>query len=344
MKFAGQWLRAAICIIWLSTIPVYLHAGDPSGTQNSIYVPGLRANVRKDTGISGGNELADINRGGRQAQDTTACRAFEGVVKNLWNVVVDGSDQQVADAVLDLDPSDALLTAIQQAPAVEPHERLLHCAATRGLELAVKELLRLGLDANIVDSFGNAALHYTARAGGTATVRELVHGGADVNMRDGGGRYAFELAENQGHRALAAWLLKRTKPSGMGEAEKTSLLRRLKGKRELDKPGSQSDFSDSTSSAVERAVNKYVRKKRRPDTFPVDFEKYLENSSEAIRDAELDMRSRAPQMDERAQNGTETTSNEGESSRFLLTFCTTATAARWASHKHVLMQTMQCSC
>jgi hypothetical protein len=312
MQFAGRWLRAAIFIMWLS--PVYLHVGDPSGTQSSRYVPGLRGNMRNDLGVSGGKESADINRSSRsQAPDMEACRAFESDVKNLWDVVIHGSDQQAADAVIDLDPSDPLIRAIQQSPAVEPHERLLHCAAARGLELTVKELLRLGLDANIIDSFGNAALHYTARAGDTATVRQLVHGGADANMRDGGGRYAFELAENQGHRMVAAWLLKRTRPPGMGDAERTSLLRRLKGKREFDEPGSESDFSDSTSSQVERAMNKYVRKKRRPETFPVDFEKYLENSSEAIRDAQLDLRTRGPPLDERDGNGTEITSIEGQS-------------------------------
>jgi hypothetical protein len=228
--------------------------------------------------------------------------------------VKSGTDDEAADVICGTDPSSALLRALENSPLVPPHDRLLHCAAVRGLDQAVKELLRLGLNADSLDSWRNTALHCAARAGYLDVARELVHGSADVNLRDDRGRYAFELAENFGHHALAAWLLKRTYPSGMSEFEKSSLLRRLQGKRErnTDKPKSESDHDSSTSPEVERLMKKYVWKKRRTTSFPVDFEKYLEHSSEAIREAEMGVASDDAHTDSSQYNETNVILNQGQ--------------------------------
>jgi ankyrin repeat protein len=69
----------------------------------------------------------------------------------------------------------------------------------------VRALLRMGLDVNGLNSFGNAALHGAAYVGANAVAQLLVDNGADLDAQDVKGQTAFRIAE--GHQGAGQTFL-----------------------------------------------------------------------------------------------------------------------------------------
>ncbi|XP_024145719.1 cyclin-dependent kinase 4 inhibitor B [Oryzias melastigma] len=124
---------------------------------------------------------------------------------------------------------DELTTAAAKGNAAEVEERLAAGAQVNGRNrfgrtalqvmmmgsaAVAQVLLRHGADPNVADqTTGATPLHDAARTGFLDTVRLLVQAGADPQARDKAGRSPGDVARQDGHADVAAFLQRLTAPA-----------------------------------------------------------------------------------------------------------------------------------
>jgi len=83
----------------------------------------------------------------------------------------------------------------------------LQMAATLGYTGIVRTLVDApNVDLELTNQDGHTPLHLAARVGSTGSVRALVKAGADVNAKTPDGKTPLDIAKEEGHARLAAWL------------------------------------------------------------------------------------------------------------------------------------------
>jgi ankyrin repeat protein len=102
---------------------------------------------------------------------------------------------------------------------------MLHVAACFGLEGVMQQLIQLGHETNVKDSYGRTPLSWAAQDGCDAVVRILLENRADPNSKDKDGLSPLSWAAISGHETVAELLLEKGAHSDMKHEDgRTPLL------------------------------------------------------------------------------------------------------------------------
>ena len=138
---------------------------------------------------------------------------------------------------------------------------LVHAAAIKNNVPILKELIKRGLDVNLLDNDGQTPLHYAAEQAGVEVIKILLDAGALINVVDKNGKTPLMLAKTNPHKASLTYLQK----------ESRKPVRAQKKIQVIDQPApSQKKVTEKvteeqpTKSPKKKKQNKKKKKKKEP--------------------------------------------------------------------------------